>query len=477
MPPAVPPVSGRRMPISPRLLVLLFLVLLPAVTTRIYASDEVQYFAYLRSLWFDGDVSFENEYQHFYDAGIAASQGFHETFLERTTETGRRINFGTIGCALLWAPFYAAGDAVARVSHAMGRNVAVDGYSRPYITAVSYASACYGLLSLLASVAIVRRLGRWWPGLADLGGLSALAVWLGTPLLFYMYIAPPMSHATSAFAVAVFILAWLIVRDTWSVGGMALLGAVAAVMAMVREQDAFFIAGPAIDFAWSLLRAGGRDRSRRLGAAAAGAATFALTFVPQALAYLALNGRIGPSHLVVRKMYWYSPHALQVVGSPSHGFLIWTPLAAIACVGLLVLLRRLPAEARSVGLAFVVMAALQVYIAGSVDSWTVAGAFGQRRFVALTSVLVVGLAAVVAVAREIRWQRVALGVVLASATWWNVALIVQFGAGMMDRQRLEPARIAYNTFIVVPRALPGLAWRYLTDRASFYESARSLGAY
>jgi hypothetical protein len=42
MPPAVPPVSGRRMPISPRLLVLLFLALLPAVTPRISASDEVQ---------------------------------------------------------------------------------------------------------------------------------------------------------------------------------------------------------------------------------------------------------------------------------------------------------------------------------------------------------------------------------------------------------------------------------------------------
>jgi len=477
MPPAAPPVSGRRMPISPRLLVLLFLVLLPAVTTRIYASDEVQYFAYLRSLWFDGDVSFENEYQHFYDKGIAASRRFHETFLERTTETGRRINFGTIGCALLWAPFYAVGDVAARLSRALGASVAVDGYSRPYIAAVSYASACYGLLALLASVAIVRRLGRWWPGLGDLGGLSALIVWLGTPLLFYMYIAPPMSHATSAFAVAVFILAWLIVRDTWSIGGMAALGALAAVMAMVREQDAFFIAGPAIDFGWSLLRAGGQDRTRRLGAAAVGAATFAVTFMPQALAYLALNGRVGPSHLVARKMYWFSPHALQVVGSPSHGFLIWTPLAAIACVGLLVLVRRLPADARIVGIAFVVMAAIQIYIAGSVDSWTVAGAFGQRRFVALTSVLVVGLAAVAAVAREVRWQRVALGVTLAAATWWNVALIVQFGAGMMDRQRLEPARIAYNTFIVVPRALPWLAWRYVTDRASFYESARSLGAY
>ncbi len=36
---------------------------------RIYASDEVQYFAYLRSLWFDRDVSFENEYRYFYDHG------------------------------------------------------------------------------------------------------------------------------------------------------------------------------------------------------------------------------------------------------------------------------------------------------------------------------------------------------------------------------------------------------------------------
>ena len=37
------------------------------------------------------------------------------------------------------------------------------------------------------------------------------------------------------------------------------------------------------------------------------------------------------------------------------------------------------------------MVALQVYVGGSVESWTVAGAFGQRRFVALTVLLVIGL--------------------------------------------------------------------------------------
>ena len=48
-------------------LTLLFLISLPAVTTRLYASDEIEYFAYLRSLYFDRDLSFDNEYRYFYD--------------------------------------------------------------------------------------------------------------------------------------------------------------------------------------------------------------------------------------------------------------------------------------------------------------------------------------------------------------------------------------------------------------------------
>ena len=58
--------------------------------------------------------------------------------------------------------------------------------------------------------------------------------------------------------------------------------------------------------------------------------------------------------------------------------------------------------------------------------------------------------------------------------WWNIALMVQFGAGWMDRQRLNLRAVAYNTFVAVPRALPGLAWRYLSDRSSFYQSRRAV---
>src|SRR5690349_4735239 len=190
----------------------LFVCTLPLVTTRIYASDEVQYYAYLRSLWFDHDVSFENEYQHFYDANVTHYDGFHETFLERQTEAGRRITFATIGSALLWSPFYAVADAVVHVRRWMGDvMLTADGYSAPYISAVAYGSAVYGWLSLVLSLLIVRRL---LPDAAD--GAAPLiatgAIWIGTPLFFYMYVAPPMAHACSAFVVAAFVLVWLRVR-------------------------------------------------------------------------------------------------------------------------------------------------------------------------------------------------------------------------------------------------------------------------
>jgi hypothetical protein len=45
--------------------------------------------------------------------------------------------------------------------------------------------------------------------------------------------------------------------------------------------------------------------------------------------------------------------------------------------------------------------------------------------------------------------------------------MAQLGTGLMDRQRLEPTRNAYNTFIVVLRTIPQVTYRYLFDRSSF----------
>lgn len=455
-----------------------FLLSLPAVTPRIYSSDEIQYFAYLRSLWFDRDVSFENEYQYFYDRGVARSDGFHETFLERQTDTGRRINFGTLGCAILWAPFYAAGDLVARATGAPA-----DGFSKPYVASVAYGSAVYGFAAIVIGMLVAGRLGldAWF---------AAVATWVGTPLLFYMYVAPPFSHACSAFAVALFVYTWLRARGRWSVRGALAVGAAGALMAMVREQDAFFAVPVAIDFAWSaarpLTRGKPGDRGAAVRAALAGAGAFVVCYVPQAIAYLRLNGHIGPHSSVANKMNWRGPHALQVLLSPEHGFFVWTPLALLAIGGLVVLALRGAApptgvvrtegaeasanDARRIAWLMLLMAALQVYIGGSVESWTVAGGYGQRRFIALTCLIVVGLAAARGALASPAARRAFMAVCVLAA-YWNIALIAEFATGLMDRQRLDPRANAYHAFVTLPVEGPALAWRYLFDRSSFYKPA------
>ena len=458
---------------------LLFLLSVPAITSRLYSSDEVQYFSYLRSLYFDHDVSFENEYRYFYDRNIAQSAGFHETFLERTTAANRRVNYATMGCAILWLPFYTAADLVVRGTGIAG----ADGFSKPYVRAVAYGSAFYGFLAILLSIRAVR-VCRNAQREFDSSFWAGVAVWLGTPLLFYMYVAPPFSHAVSAFGVALFVNVWLHVRKTWSPGGVFVLGLVAALLAMIREQDVFVALGPAVDFGLAGLTPNSKLRTPNGGhggilAALGGIAGFVVGYAPQLLAYNALNGYPGPASHVTRKMFWYAPHGWDVLFSPHHGFFFWTPLALLATAGLVLLAVRTSGDTRRIAVTALIMAASQVYVAGSVASWTVAGAFGQRRFVCLTAVLVIGLAALFGAAKtdapEGAYYRNApegahylrVGVA-ALCVWWNIALMFQFATGLMDRQRMDPRRNAYHAFVTVPLEAPALIARYLTNRESFY---------
>jgi hypothetical protein len=352
----------------------------------------------------------------------------------------------------------------------------------PYIAAVAAGSAAYGFLALLLSIDAARRL-------TGHGVLAGVAVWFGTPLLFYMYAAPGFSHAPSAFAVALFVWVWLRVRERWTPSGVAALGAAAALMTMVREQDVFYAAGPAVDWALAGVRREPGERgvrvrqgtgrtddaasrpARHLLAAAAGLGAFLVAYLPQLLAYWSLNGRLGPSQLVTRKMTWTAPHAPGVLASPQHGLFVWTPLALLACAGLVLLWRRSADDRRRVAACLLLMFALQVYVSGSVESWTVAGAFGQRRFVGATVLLVIGLAAL-APAGAARGRRAAFAVVVSLAVWWNIGLMALFGAGLMDRQRLNVPENAYHVFVTLPRRGPELAYRYFTARESFYQPPR-----
>ena len=108
--------------------------------------------------------------------------------------------------------------------------------------------------------------------------LPTFAVWIGTPLLFYMYVAPPFSHAPSAFAAALFVNVWLHVRQRWTPTGAFMLGLSVALLAMVREQDAFLAIGPLVDFVHAQVRRS--PLPKLLAVAAAGLAGTLLGYLP-----------------------------------------------------------------------------------------------------------------------------------------------------------------------------------------------------
>ncbi|MDQ2809516.1 MAG: glycosyltransferase family 39 protein, partial [Chloroflexota bacterium] len=241
------------------LLLLLLLGGLPLVTTRIYASDEIKYFAYLHSLAFDRDLDFTNDYGHWIDDACpknprdppSAQCQQRRTLLKANPTTGLPINEAPVGTALLWAPAFALAHVGVLLARALGARVAADGYSPPYIAAVCYASYLYGWLGLLLGYRLLRRL---FDPLIAVG--AVVAVWLGTSAFFYMVIAPPWSHAVSLFTVALFTTVWWTTRRPagrrpreW-----AGLGLCAGLMMLVREQDALFLALPAVE---TLFRLGG----------------------------------------------------------------------------------------------------------------------------------------------------------------------------------------------------------------------------
>lgn len=430
-------------------------VTLALVSTKIRGADEIEYFSHLRSAVFDRDLDFENEYEHFYRANPEGLRGFKETFLDRREPaTGRPINFAPIGSAVAWAPFYLTAHALVTNGLLPGP---ADGYSKAYTGAAAYGSAILAIGGFLLAFTILHRHLGFTEGLSL---TSVLAVWFGTPAFYYMTVAPAFAHAPSIFAVSLVFFLWLRARDKDSVFDWVLMGFAAGFAMLIREQAALFLIAPGLDLGIRLIK-GDLKRSLERGVSVLGAA--GLVFSPQLLAYRALNGTFGPTQLVQRKMDFASPHFFDVLISPEHGLLLWTPLLVVALAGLVRAVPKLGALGGFIALALVA----QIYINGSVLSWHQAGAFGSRRFVDSTVLFVLGFAfGLMAVSSRIQKLVVVL------AIWWNISLMAQFGLKLMDRQRLDWPGVAIRQVTEVPARLSGVAWLYFTDPEGLVRSTR-----
>lgn len=381
---------------------------------RIAGVDPVGYYAWIRSLAFDGDLQFENEYRTLAIGDLPGDELVDPD--GPRTATGHLQNAFSIGPGLLWAPFL----LVAHVAAWLGPAPA-DGFSQPYHAAVYLANTVYALAGLLLTYAALR---KWFDRFTS--ALGAFAAWGASPMLYYAYAQEAMSHAASFFTVALFLCAWSRLRDKPGYAPWLAVGAALGLAALARWQNVTFALVPAVDLL-------ARDPQRNFPKLAACGAATVVAFLPQMLAWKVLYG----SFLTIPQgggfMDWTHPHFIRFLFSAQYGLITWTPLTVLGIAGLFLWPRenRLPFVA--LALAFLVQLYVQA-VAGNVG-WS----FGMRRTDNLVPLFAVGYALLLA--RFPLRPRYAVAVV-AAFVFWNFLFALQYG-GFLDAFYVQRALDAY----------------------------------
>jgi hypothetical protein len=454
--------------LGPWLILAVCLALLPISLPRVALTDEVQYFAYVRSVYFDGDLDFRNEYTYFSDQRLAIGDLavrnalLREDALNPHPETGLLRNVAPVGSAILWAPGFILADGYVLIANVFGANIPRDGFAQPYILGVCLMTLLYLFLGLQLTYRLARRYADDFAAT-----LATLTVFLATPLLFYSYIAMAWSHANGFFLFALFLTVWM---RHWrrpaerGLGIWLLLGLIGGLMVITREQLGLLLIIPALEALGqygSLLRERAWPTAARMfGRHSAFLAMLALTLTPQLLAYQVLNGRPLPSSTVGSKLIWTSPNFFNTLFDPGRGAFLWAPVLALGLLGLIWLGRK---DAWLAALLFTGFLA-QTYINGAFGTtWHLRSAFGFRRLIECTPIFVLGLAALIG------WLRPRVGpwpllAVAGLLVYWNFGLIAQWTIlRTAIRQDLIWGDMLYWQFVEVPRRVVALAWGVISS--------------
>jgi hypothetical protein len=461
---------------SERLLLLFWLLSLPFLNPWV-RGDGVGYYAFARAPLIEHNLDFTRDYQF-------ANESFRGPRLDENnqpksdfrTPTGHLENHFTVGPAILWMPFLLVTHVGVLLARALGSSVAADGFSAPYRVTIALATAFYGFLGLLLAFRLARHYveERW-------AVLATLSIWWASSLPVYMYFNPSWSHAHSCFTVALFLWYWHRTGSSRSLGQWLILAAIAGLMLNVYYPNAMVLAVLAIEAArcyYLALRSASTPApnfSPSIPELLLRHSLFAVvllvcllpTFITR---YIIYGSPFESGYIALRDWYWSSPRFLAVLFSSNHGLLSWTPILLFAIAGLFLFWRRQPRA----GTPFLAaLLAFYLFISCYPD-WAGISSYGNRFFVSLTPLFILGLGVFFDRAAQLfRSQRAALAAaitLLAMFSLWNAGLIFQWGSHLIPaRGPISFSEAAHNQFFVVPRQLSAVLRFYFLRRKALMQ--------
>lgn len=448
---------------APRRWVYLILLVMVVSVNPYLRGDGVGYYAYLHSPMFDQDFDFRNEFAH------ADSAQRRNYFLPSgqlrphlLTSTGRVSNQWSPGVALLWAPAVLAVHLVLSALSFLGVETARDGFSAPYLWALGATTAACAIGGTL----ITRRLAISLGASRASSSVAAIAVTGASSLLVYSNLLPYYPMAAAALPAGVLcVLVW---GRSYSKRATVSIGLLAGFLASMHP----------LAIPWSLLVVAHiclLPRKWRFGGAGLSAAAWVVGFMPQLTAKTLVYGNPLTTGYEVPLRLLHPDFSRTWFGS-NHGLFTWTPLAAIAIVGLILGLRDHGKRWFMAALLMVFLFTSYLDACGGDFSALGQSAFGNRYLVLFTPGFVVGTAVAVECARR-HTSRTAIWGATAVGIAWNLLLLFQWIWGLTPKRTTAHMRtVISNQFTAAPQQAIGATRLLLHDPRAVREHIERVDA-
>lgn len=386
------------------------------------SADSKLYYVYLRSMFFDGDLHFTNDY-------IKMGGPFYSM----NHQTGYWNNPFAVGSSILWFPFFLTGHLYAKCL-----DYPTDGYAEfPYGTSINLAGL---LLAWIGIVLLVSTLQKFFD---DKIALSAtLLIWYGTPLTFYTNQQPNLDTALSFFGGSLFLYIFFKLRERPTTQRWIALGIAAGICMLVRPQNVILLLIPGITLLQFLIKAIKQENKKNIAIIIRWGFLLAIfttvTFLPQVLVWQIMYHSPVTIPQGDHWMEWNNPKIIQVLFSTNHGLFAWTPIFIFAVVGLVLFNKKDKWTASALLMAFAAM----IFINSVPNDWWGGFAFGGRRFSSTFPILAIGFASLLKPLFEKRILKYTVIVLSVTAVLWNYAFISIFSDKTIPHQgTMKPAKL------------------------------------
>lgn len=343
--------------------------------SRIIAWDAISYYAYLPAAFIYDDLSLE-----FADK---APENVKSKIWYGQSPIGKRVIKTSCGLSMLYAPFFFTSHLYATYSDTYTNN----GYSAPYRFGIIVSCIFFFSMGLYF---LRKTLVPYFSNLVTM--LTCLAVSIGTNLFYYTTTEPSYSHAYSFALIAAFIYFAIQFHKTPALKYALFLGFLLGSISLTRPTN--IIIGLFLVF-WDVKSLS--DFKNRMQffiskyplVIVMMLCTF-LVWVPQLLYWKTFSGQwLYNSYGNTEHFFFNDPKIMKVLFSYRKGWLLYTPVMAIALAGVFVLRKMF----RSFFIPVLLFICLNIYIISSWWSWWYGGGFGMRSMVDCYALMALPLAA------------------------------------------------------------------------------------